>query len=687
MAYIFDPIRNTFVDDEDTSLGNKLALNDTSEEIIRQIDEQFGPGTVFPASELPPKENPYKDFEDRNPAADGGMIGGGIIDGEDYGTREGFNRPKLKISGLEKKIAELFGQDLSNNQVLKELKKIPKFKNVTLGVIKRIKKESGLEGQKEALTLSQEEKYNKLKQLVENSNNKLKFVDMKTLRGEAGLPRKEAPTDKFNLERFNVPKLETATDKVTKAFNSIIDNPDIPVEKVFDISSKIASDTGLSQSSTSEVLNKLPEYQEFIPVRDILAKPASKANLIKKIKSGDKITLGDVMDMANQQPIRNTSLSGTNTPERFIINSVKRHIAQGGDKVQWVKAPGTFDKSGMVTDATSVFKYKGKNYNYYDLLQNGRKIKDFKEVYKTFDDMDNLLSRETTDPVTKQKTSFKQLMQKAYSTGANFKSTSNPYEVDHFGSVKSDPFSNLRILPYRINRVQGALFNKATQVEAGVLKPETAEMYTPEKIKNTLKKSGYTFTKDIDQLFNDEIKLADDILIKNRKLKTPIQISKDLEKNIETSTLRDKIKSGASSIKSKMDASRMFTSKIPGGAVALTPLDFMMSMAAGAPLADAAASAGSYLIKDPYLGKAINIPLALREATNYGDENEMLQKATDRREKGEAFLQELLDKVKGAEEQPDIDPFQAAEGGRVGFNGGGAVGADDNFAKELEYYF
>jgi hypothetical protein len=74
MAYIFDPIRNTFVDDEDTSLGNKLALNDTSEEIIRQIDEQFGPGTVFPASELPPKENPYKDFEDRNPAADGGMM-------------------------------------------------------------------------------------------------------------------------------------------------------------------------------------------------------------------------------------------------------------------------------------------------------------------------------------------------------------------------------------------------------------------------------------------------------------------------------------------------------------------------------------------------------------------------------------------------------------------------------------
>ena len=28
MAYIFDPIQNTFIDDEDTSLGNKLQLNE-----------------------------------------------------------------------------------------------------------------------------------------------------------------------------------------------------------------------------------------------------------------------------------------------------------------------------------------------------------------------------------------------------------------------------------------------------------------------------------------------------------------------------------------------------------------------------------------------------------------------------------------------------------------------------------
>ena len=53
MAYIFDPIRNTFVDDEDVSLGNKLALND--EEFQKLLDI---PG-VFRASEAPqPPQRP-----------------------------------------------------------------------------------------------------------------------------------------------------------------------------------------------------------------------------------------------------------------------------------------------------------------------------------------------------------------------------------------------------------------------------------------------------------------------------------------------------------------------------------------------------------------------------------------------------------------------------------------------------
>jgi len=55
MAYIFDPLRNTFIDDEDTSLGNKLALVDNEEidKVIKQIDDKFGPGTMTTLDQLP----------------------------------------------------------------------------------------------------------------------------------------------------------------------------------------------------------------------------------------------------------------------------------------------------------------------------------------------------------------------------------------------------------------------------------------------------------------------------------------------------------------------------------------------------------------------------------------------------------------------------------------------------------
>jgi hypothetical protein len=62
LAYIFDPLRNTFIDDEDTSLGNKLALVDDDEldKAIRELDEKFGPGTVQQGTDnipQPPKKN------------------------------------------------------------------------------------------------------------------------------------------------------------------------------------------------------------------------------------------------------------------------------------------------------------------------------------------------------------------------------------------------------------------------------------------------------------------------------------------------------------------------------------------------------------------------------------------------------------------------------------------------------
>ena len=81
------------------------------------------------------------------------------------------------------------------------------------------------------------------------------------------------------------------------------------------------------------------------------------------------------------------------------------------------------------------------------------------------------------------------------------------------------------------------IVEKAKQAESGFLKG-AAEDYTPEKVKAYIKKSGYDFTKDIDKLATDETKLANDILVKNRKLRSPVQIGKEIFKNVGKKTLK-----------------------------------------------------------------------------------------------------------------------------------------------------
>ena len=74
MKYLLNLGTGALDDVETPKLGEKYFASAETDEIIKQINDQFGPGTLFPASEAPQPENPYKDFEDRNPAANGGMM-------------------------------------------------------------------------------------------------------------------------------------------------------------------------------------------------------------------------------------------------------------------------------------------------------------------------------------------------------------------------------------------------------------------------------------------------------------------------------------------------------------------------------------------------------------------------------------------------------------------------------------
>jgi hypothetical protein len=330
-----------------------------------------------------------------------------------------------------------------------------------------------------------------------------------------------SPAQAASEQAWNV-KLDKARDKVKKAFNKLSNATDTPVEELFDFTSKVSKETGVSVAETSRYLTKLPEYKKFKPVINLLNLPQSKAAI-----SGKKLTLGDLVDrIENRGLTSGMSTSIGNTPENFIIRSALRHTEQGGDKIRFVKKPGTITRAGdYITFTDAEFNYKGKNYNYDTLAARGRKIPEFKEVYKVFDDYNTNMSKLVDHPVTGKKVKFSTLMKEAYNKGAGYSYFRTPYAIDHIKSVKTEPFSNLRILPHRINTGAGGIDRLITMSSKGVLSPEKTSLYTPEFKEKSLSKIGYNFSKTPTQLVEDELKLAKDILTKDRKLRTPAKIA------------------------------------------------------------------------------------------------------------------------------------------------------------------
>ena len=364
-------------------------------------------------------------------------------------------------------------------------------------------------------TTQRNERFLKLKELVEEANKGDKFIPMQDLIKKAGIKSKDTFYYK-NLKKFNIPKLENQRDKTKKVFNSIVNDPDTPIKELQAFSKAIADRTGLDKTGTNFFLNELPEYKAFKPILNKIVQPGFQ-------KKAQGMTLGEVGKITEQVKERVPAMTFT-SPEKFIIQSAKRHVAKGGDKIKFVKKPGDLDAKGnRITDFDSEFIYKDKKYNFKQLLKEGKKIPAFKEVYESFDDLNKLLSKKVIHPVTKEETTLKNVMADAYQKGAGYGKGRSSYEIDHFKGVETEPFSNLRVLPRRINAAAGLIKEIEGQAKLGLLKTED---YDPEKVKSYIKKIGYDFTKDIDTLANDELKLAEDILVRNRELDTPVQIAK-----------------------------------------------------------------------------------------------------------------------------------------------------------------
>jgi len=97
LAYIFDPLQNTFIDDEDTSLGNKL-------QIANLVDDlQPGPLKDELQDNFDPSQETYEEYLQRKSlgerpfnAADGGMIRQNFGDGTPTKRTDGKYSVRLK---------------------------------------------------------------------------------------------------------------------------------------------------------------------------------------------------------------------------------------------------------------------------------------------------------------------------------------------------------------------------------------------------------------------------------------------------------------------------------------------------------------------------------------------------------------------------------------------------------------
>jgi len=421
-----------------------------------------------------------------------------------------------------KEIAALYDEVIAEGFSKRDFRKVPSFQEwVDDYALKNYNQKFHLSTKKRITKFLKQNYRNAqtslFKTLVKEANDGLKLVERRDLKILAGM----SPAQAASEQAWNV-KLDKARDKVKKAFNKLSNATDTPVEELFDFTSKVSKETGVSVAETSRYLTKLPEYKKFKPVINLLNLPQSKAAI-----SGKKLTLGDLVDrIENRGLTSGMSTSIGNTPENFIIRSALRHTEQGGDKIRFVKKPGTITRAGdYITFTDAEFNYKGKNYNYDTLAARGRKIPEFKEVYKVFDDYNTNMSKLVDHPVTGKKVKFSTLMKEAYNKGAGYSYFRTPYAIDHIKSVKTEPFSNLRILPHRINTGAGGIDRLITMSSKGVLSPEKTSLYTPEFKEKSLSKIGYNFLKTPTQLVEDELKLAKDILTKDRKLRTPAKIA------------------------------------------------------------------------------------------------------------------------------------------------------------------
>ena len=360
-------------------------------------------------------------------------------------------------------------------------------------------------------------------------NNRKTFSNLAKEAGFSGATKPSQFTTSYG--KGSLPKLNTAEQNVRGAFKSITKNVNQPVEKFTHLFDKIKNITGVKGSYVGALLKKEPDFKKIEgPYRHLMTLGGKEKFLNKNL------TFKDVINNYNIRTKKGTIKigSGFHSPETKIMDYARRHVDQGGNKIEWLVRP-TGASSSNYTKAK--FIYNDELYDLTKLKDVGRKDKNFKEFYNVFDRRKKLLNKSDgiIDPRTGNPIKFGKLMEDTYGK-------KNPFEIDHKMGVKNDPFNNLRLLDARTNNAGGQVVKQAELQQKGLLTTK-ANRYTPENEQKLLEKFGYNYDKADEQIINDGLDLASKVLIQGRTLRKPLDIAVD----------RFKLKDGGNVEKANVD--------------------------------------------------------------------------------------------------------------------------------------
>jgi len=424
------------------------------------------------------------------------------------GTTEGVNK-------LYKQIAQEYDQVLQTAVNNRDFRNVPEFKEWAIKNYGPTFEKSHY--RKKVTKLSKLKYYETqsklLDTLIDEANQGLKYKSFNELQQQAGYSKKTGIGAGKGSTKYG--RLDTAADKMKKGFDYLYGNPDKPVSEMFDSFKQLRKITGLNVEP-SKYLKGYAPYEENKRVVKNLSLTLSKQRLARN----PNLTLGE-LQFRVQNKVKDADLFSPPrqvTIETKIMDFAKRHVEQGGKKIKWLIKPGK-TKRGYPDYSKAKFKYNGQTYDLSRLIQSADVDPNFKELFKVEDEIKALNAKKVIHPKTKKIVRFDDLMRETYGY------TKAPYAVDHFKQVANEPFTSLRILPTRVNSAAGTTFQFG---EEFITDPKKKQKYTKVGKEKILKKIGYNYQKPLNQLIKDELNLANDVLVKGRKLRSPAAIVDEL---------------------------------------------------------------------------------------------------------------------------------------------------------------